>query len=406
VGGPDQIGMSRIRRLASVGWHPSGGIRVAAGAYRRLPRRDGRPHRESRLSNQPPADPNEPWKKPEDPHAQPSPDAPATPGETAPQPPRPPDGPAFKPGYASLPQPPTAKPLPPTSMFPQQPYSAPSQPGGYPPPPDPSQPYPPPVPAGSSPYSDPSAYQQPYSSPPVQGYVGQPGYPGQGYAGQPGYADQQGYIPQQGTAPQGGYGAQAGGYPPPPPGYGPPGYGQPGYGRPPRPPKRSKLPFVALGIVVLLLLCAGGITAGVVAFHKAADKAQEALKPITDLPATGDPDPLPTDVPTQPTDDPGQPGSTGDGKTITVVYEVTGDGPASIIYTDKLGETPQRVENATLPWTHTTTMDGTALLSVTGIRTGTDDGSISCRATVDGQEVVQRTNTGSFATASCIKFIF
>jgi hypothetical protein len=173
---------------------------------------------------------------------------------------------------------------------------------------------------------------------------------------------------------------------------------------------------VVLGVVIVLLLCAGGATAAVLAFNNAKDKVQEAVKPMTDpLPAdpfpTDDPgqpaDPgQPTDDPGQPTDDPGQadPTDTGSGS-ITVVYEVTGDGPASIIYTDKLGGSLQRVENATLPWTHTTTMDSTALLTLTAIRTGTDDGSISCRATVDSQEVVQHTNEGAFASASCIKFV-
>jgi hypothetical protein len=51
-------------------------------------------------------------------------------------------------------------------------------------------------------------------------------------------------------------------------------------------------------------------------------------------------------------------------------------------------------------------MQGAALISVTAIRSGTDTGTISCRATVDGEEVAQRTNEGTFATASCTKMVF
>jgi hypothetical protein len=88
-----------------------------------------------------------------------------------------------------------------------------------------------------------------------------------------------------------------------------------------------------------------------------------------------------------------------------VVYEVTGDGPAEIVYTGKLGESPKRVKNAKLPWKLTTTMEGATLVSVTAVRTAAESGTISCRATVDGDEVAQRTAEGSFATASCLKMV-
>lgn len=403
------------------------------------------------MSNQPPADPDQPWKKPEQGQGEPSPDSPTsslpvsgnpwstpsgdtlapepyrppamaeppeayqpptgaeTPGADQPptafetpvyplpqppataetpghQPPKPPAAPTFKPGHASLPAP---QPLPPTSTFPQQPRSAPSSQGGYPPQPDPSQPYPPPA---YAPDVRPGP-QQPYSA--TSAYSPSPG---------PGYAAHQSYAGQQG-----GYGP-------------PPGYGQPpaGYGQP---PKRSNVPIVAVILAVALLLCGGVATAGVLAFNRAKDRAEEALKPITDpvfpteIPQVPDvptevPD-LPTGVPGLPTDIPGLPTDIPDfpdpntaGKTITVVYEVTGDGPASIIYTEKLGKAPKRLDNVDLPWQVETTMKGAALISVTAVRSGTDTGKISCRATADGEEVAQVTREGTFATASCIKMVF
>jgi hypothetical protein len=88
-----------------------------------------------------------------------------------------------------------------------------------------------------------------------------------------------------------------------------------------------------------------------------------------------------------------------------VVYEVTGDGPAEIVYTEKLGETPKRVSNAKLPWTLTTTMEGTTLIAVSAVRSSIDSGEISCRATVDGKEVAQKTREGSYASATCTKMV-
>jgi hypothetical protein len=276
-------------------------------------------------------------------------------------PPQPPGHRTFQPGKASLPRPtpePDSRAYPPTSQFPPA--------TGYGPPPNYVPPdYVPPDYAPSG-YGPPQAYAQP------------PGYAGQG---------------------------------PPPPGY---GQGQPGYGPPPRPPKKSNAPLIAVILAVALLLCGGAATAGVLAFNNVKDRTEEALKPITDptlptLPTevpdlpTEIPD-LPTDLPTLPTDIPGLPG-TGSGKKITVVYEVTGDGPAEIVYTEKLGESPKRVNNAELPWKFTTTMEGTAFIAVSAFRTSTATGEISCRATVDGEEVAQKTREGSYASATCTKMV-
>jgi hypothetical protein len=194
-----------------------------------------------------------------------------------------------------------------------------------------------------------------------------------------------------------------------PPGYLPPAYpGQPGYGPPAAPPpRRSNIPLIAVIVAVTLLLCGGVVTAGVLVTRNVTNRAKEAVKPLTDPT-------WPTDLPGLPTDVPGLPGLPSDlptdgsgltGQTITVTYEVTGDGPAQIIYAEKLGAGPTRLDNVSLPWKFTTTMDTPALVSVIALRAGTTDGQVTCRALVNGQEVKKTTSgTGSFATAVCSYF--
>jgi hypothetical protein len=179
----------------------------------------------------------------------------------------------------------------------------------------------------------------------------------------------------------------------------------PGYPPAGPPPRRSNAPLVALILAVTVLLCGGAVTAGVLIVNNVTDRAKEAIEPIanpTVPPVPTEIPDLPTDLPGLPTDLPNLPGS---GKTIDVVYEVTGDGPVEIVYTEKLGESPKRVTEAKLPWKLKTSMKGAALVSVTAVRSGLDSGSISCRATVDGKEVAQSTREGTFATASCIKMV-
>jgi hypothetical protein len=195
-----------------------------------------------------------------------------------------------------------------------------------------------------------------------------------------------------------------------PAGYGPP---EAGYVSPSRPPKRSNAPLIALVLAVTVLLCGGAVTATVLAVNNVTDRAKKAIEPITKptLPTVAPTVPtdlpdlpgLPTDLPTDLPNLPNLPGNSG--KKITVVYEVSGDGPAEIVYTEKLGDSPKRVSNAKLPWKVKTTMEGAALISVTAVRSGTDTGTISCRATVDGEEVAQRTREGTFATTSCTKVV-
>ncbi|MCU7723280.1 MmpS family transport accessory protein [Actinoplanes sp. KI2] len=256
--------------------------------------------------------------------------------------------PAYAPGQASIPEPDN----PPTSQFPAQP---------------------------------PVDYPAPGHTPDYGGYPGGQG-PQPGYAAQPGYAPPPGYPPQSGYPPPG-YAPQPG-YAPP--GYGQPGYGQPGYGRPPR---KSNTPIVAVILAVTLLLCGGIVTAGVLIAHNLAEKARETAEaPFDNLPTAVPTLPgLPTDLPTD-----------GTGRTITVTYEVSGDGPVSIVYLQKVGDTPVRLDDVPLPWKFSAQVQTPALLSVIVVRLGANDGSVKCRALIDGAEVKASTSGSSaFATVTC-----
>ena len=160
---------------------------------------------------------------------------------------------------------------------------------------------------------------------------------------------------------------------------------------------------------VAVLLCGGAVTAGVMVAKAVANRAREAVKPITEptrpsIPTDAPNLPgLPTDLPGLPTDLPNLPGTSG--RTITVTYQVTGDGPADILYVQKLGESPKRISNVRLPWTMTAAMPAPAFVSVTAVRGSADDGSIRCRATVDGDEVANSRRDGGFAAVSCNKLI-
>jgi hypothetical protein len=227
-----------------------------------------------------------------------------------------------------------------------------------------------------------------------------------------------GYPPTSEFPQVGGYPPQSydpsGGYPPQGPPGPPPAYGPPGYGPAQPPPRRSSIPLIALVLAVTLLLCGGVVTAGVILVNRAADKAEELAAPIVnptlpELPtvAPGLPG-LPTDFP----DLPGLPSGfptglpgIGQGKEISVTYEVTGDGPAEILYVESFGGTPKRVGNVKLPWKITTKMKGTALVSVMAMRTGVDAGGISCKASIDGEQVAEHSTEGTLATANCYKLV-
>jgi hypothetical protein len=196
-----------------------------------------------------------------------------------------------------------------------------------------------------------------------------------------------------------------------PPQYAPPQYSGPGYGapgQPPypapsgKPPRKSSVPIIGVLVAVTLLLCGGVVTAGVLIARNVADRAEEAIEPLTDLPSAAPELPaLPTGLPTGLPSLPAVPDLGG--RKIKVTYEVTGEGQASqIFYVTKFGEAPTRLQNVDLPWKLTVEMETPALVSVVAMRIGTSDVSISCRAAVDGTEVEQRNATsGTVATATC-----
>jgi hypothetical protein len=146
-------------------------------------------------------------------------------------------------------------------------------------------------------------------------------------------------------------------------------------------------------LAVTLLLCGGIATAGVLIAHNLVDKAREA--------ASAPLDNLPTEVPTlpgQPTDLP----TDGTGRTISVTYEVSGDGPVEIVYLQKVGDAPVRLNDVKLPWKFSAEVQTPALLSVVVVRLGATDGTVKCRALIDGAEVKASTSGSSaFATVSC-----
>ena len=199
--------------------------------------------------------------------------------------------------------------------------------------------------------------------------------------------------------------------------YDPAGHDPTGYeGTPPRP---SNVPIVAVILAVTMLLCAGTVTAAVLAVNAVADRATKAVKPIAitppQSPPTGAPA-TPRTAPRTPDNDTGIPGLPslpfaipqlpGQGSTTaTVTYEVTGDGPADILYLKRLGDAPEHVRNAHLPWRKTIKMEGTTLVMVTAVRAAPETGSIGCRATVDGDRVAQREREGSYVTVTCSKLV-
>jgi hypothetical protein len=182
----------------------------------------------------------------------------------------------------------------------------------------------------------------------------------------------------------------------------------PPHGMPPPPPRKSNIPIVAVILAVALLLCGGTAVAGVLIARKVSDAADKATEPFKNLPTQVPalPTELPTDlpnVPGAPDDLPDLPGLSG--RTVTIVYEVTGDGPADIAYLEKLGDPPKRIQDAKLPWRLEASVPVPALFSVVALRTSSAGGSINCTATIDGAVAAENTRDGSYATATCTKFL-
>jgi len=176
----------------------------------------------------------------------------------------------------------------------------------------------------------------------------------------------------------------------PPPAYQSPGYPLPGYQPPGPPPRKSSAPIVAVIVAVALLLCGGVVTASILVVRNVTDRAKEAVAPINNLPTAVPELPgVPTDLPTS------------DGHTVKVTYEVTGDGPAQILYLTKLGDPPTVLDNVKLPWRFSTDVETPVLLSVSATRVDPSEGTLTCRALVDGKEVKKNTSeSGNIGTTA------
>jgi hypothetical protein len=145
--------------------------------------------------------------------------------------------------------------------------------------------------------------------------------------------------------------------------------------------------FVVLGIALLLLLCGGACVAGFALLQSTAESVdREIAEGAGPLVPSGPRDPL---VP-----------SGGVNSEAEVVYEVTGDGPASITYTDEAGR-PRQLRDVDLPWRTELTVPSRALIMLIAVRGGTDEGDIGCRLDVDGAEVSAREASGFIASANC-----
>jgi Mycobacterium membrane protein len=102
------------------------------------------------------------------------------------------------------------------------------------------------------------------------------------------------------------------------------------------------------------------------------------------------PAPVPSEAPSPRSSIPGLPG----GSPHTVVYEVTGDGDATVAYLGYRDFLDMHSERVDLPWRKEITTD-TGLLPATLTAYGFSDSQLSCRISVDGTEVDSDTDDGS-----------
>jgi len=188
---------------------------------------------------------------------------------------------------------------------------------------------------------------------------------------------------------------------PPPPTSSPPTSPYATYLGPPVPRRRSNGPLLAVVITLAVLL-----TGGTVTMCALLGRTEDPNTTTTDTTRdTETPRPELTTPAAEASETYGS-GDSGDGTGEKVVYEVTGDGPVSIVFLKEDGVTPERAGDTDLPWRKQLTLaDDAALVTVTAIRSGGGDGSIQCRITIDGKEVAKKSASGTFATATCTKLI-
>jgi hypothetical protein len=157
---------------------------------------------------------------------------------------------------------------------------------------------------------------------------------------------------------------------------------------------RNNMPLVAVIVAAALLLCGGTVVTGVLV-------ARQFISRVNSAP---------------PSASGGQPSARSDTSAPTatkssdtppsVVYEVTGNGPANITYLDESGIWTKTENNVRLPWRLETRPDRVTVLSLIAIRTGDGSSSskVACRALLNGREIVKNSGSGRFGTASCYSY--
>lgn len=220
------------------------------------------------------------------------------------------------------------------------------------------------------------------SQPPTPQWDSQQGrwvLPDQGqYAPPPGYGAPGSHRVGHGGASPGGW--QQGGTQPsgPPPG----GYGQPTGQWPPRPPaprKSRKWPWILGGAVVLIIIIAATSGGG---GSSAPTGATGAAPATSSAPAAGS-----------------SGAASSSAAASGVVYEVTGSGRAMSISYGTNGSVSQ-ANGERLPWTETAAAaDGFGVYSLTAQSSGSSE--ITCRITVNGEEIARQSSTGQYAVVSC-----
>jgi hypothetical protein len=196
------------------------------------------------------------------------------------------------------------------------------------------------------------------------------------YAPPPGYAQAPtGHGPASGGprhggqnpaygAPQAGYGQPTGQWPPPPP----------------APKKSRKWPWIVGGVVLLIVLISAINSGGSPAPTGATGAAPSAAPSSAPSAAGGGAESS-------------APAASG------VVFEVTGSGRATSISYGTNGGVSQ-ANGERLPWTESVeASDGFGVYSLTAQSNGS--GEITCRITVDGEEIARQTSTGQYAVVSC-----
>lgn len=144
---------------------------------------------------------------------------------------------------------------------------------------------------------------------------------------------------------------------------------------------------VVIGLVLLLLACGGG---GLVLLRRATTGTADPYRHAADRPV-GQPA-VPPDISAP--DEPPRPHA--------VSYEVTGTGPASVLYTKSASVTG--IVSVTLPWRATLTLDADiGEVTLRALTPQAPPDGFGCRLVVDGETVVDSTPDESDAVTCQIR---